>query len=139
MMVKTETTTLRENAFSDAMLQHSASVRKNHESGYERLYVLRDGSVKWVEMSDRTSQLIDKNAPRLQALASVTVVGTGDNGCECQYCIEIGTIPNGYDTLEESLEAAVEERKTFYSRKARRYGPFAWPQRISAWTVQPLI
>lgn len=97
-MVHMHRDTARQNVIDSV----NEAARKSHGRNYEKLHVLRDGTVSWFESINRTDDIIDPEAGGFQAIQSVGTYGTGSFGCNCDHCQDAG-----YASKEEAVDDAV--------------------------------
>lgn len=64
----------------------SQVARKAHEQNYERLDCHRDGTLSWQEDVTADTRTIDDQAVEFAAIPTLAIVGTGSQGCECDWC-----------------------------------------------------
>jgi hypothetical protein len=81
-----------------------------HRSNYHKLHIRRDGSVNWLEIINKSDDIIDDQADHFRAVRSVACVGTGSFACNCDFCSEV------YHPLDETL--AIEAGRK-YDRAAK--------------------
>ena len=112
---QTATTTIRETARQSVIEQATEYCRLSHERDYSKLHVYRDGSVRWNEFNNESSDIIDSDADHFCAIQSVATVGTGSYCCNCQHCNEV------YNAVEE--ERAIEDGRKY--DKDSKYATFA--------------
>jgi hypothetical protein len=97
----TQIATLRSAARELVIEQVPGAAHKGHERNYEKLYVHRDGDVRWTECINKSDELIDdqSDSRSIAAIPSVCTVGTGSFSCNCDYCNAV------FDQTGEDLAA----------------------------------
>jgi hypothetical protein len=102
--------TLREKAIEMIQASVTEAATKDHQRNYEKLHVLRNGTVSWFESINKSDDIIDQHADGFAAIPSVVTVGTGGYGCNCDHCNEIGkTIDGEVVTAEDAIYNCVSD------------------------------
>lgn len=96
------TMTLREKAAEMIQASVKEAATKQHERNYEKLHVLRDGTVSWYESTNKSDDIIDRHADGFAPVPSVITVGTGSYTCNCDHCND-----SGYETIGDAIADCV--------------------------------
>lgn len=96
--------TARETARQNIIDSVREAATKSHERNYEKLHVLRDGTVSWFETTSTSSDIIDREASGFQAVPNVGIFGTGSFECNCDYCND-----KSYSSRSEAIADAIDE------------------------------
>lgn len=98
------TMTMRETARKNVIDSVTEAATKSHERNYEKLHVLRDGTVSWFESTNKSDDIIDRQADGFAAIPSVGTFGTGGYACNCDYCDEVYSAVDEQNAIDDGRE-----------------------------------